>query len=69
MSGSDQFQPTHRNGYRTDRLAWLLDWLRAHPDATLASGEGGLLAAHIARLESTIDRLEATLYDATHVAR
>jgi hypothetical protein len=61
--GADQFQPTHRAGYHADKLTWLLQWLTDHPDATLASGEGGLLAAHIARLESTIDRLEALLYE------
>ena len=51
---ADQFQPTHRAGYHADKLCWLLQWLTDHPDATLASGEGGILAAEIHRLR---DRL------------
>jgi hypothetical protein len=47
--GADQFQPNHRAGYG-DRLAFLVDWLTRHPDATLASGEGKVLLDEINRL-------------------
>jgi hypothetical protein len=49
---ADQFQPTvlHRSGYHTDKLAWLMQWLTDHPDATLASGEGRVLRDEIMRL-------------------
>jgi len=46
---ADQFQPNHRAGYG-DRLAFLVDWLTRHPDATLASGEGKVLLDEINRL-------------------
>ena len=36
---------SHRSGYGDDKLARLTEWLRAHPTATLASGEGALLLA------------------------
>jgi hypothetical protein len=47
--GADQFQPTHRAGYG-DRLAFLMQWLADHPDATLASGEGRVLRDEITRV-------------------
>jgi hypothetical protein len=46
---ADQFQPNHRAGYG-DRLAFLVQWLTDHPDATLASGEGKVLLDEINRL-------------------
>jgi len=51
-----QFQPTpvHRAGYQTDRLAWLMQWLAMHPDATLQSGEGGVLWQEIVRLRKAL---------------
>jgi hypothetical protein len=54
--GADQFQPNHRAGYG-DRLAFLVDWLTRHPDATLASGEGKVLLDEIVRLRAQVDRL------------
>jgi len=56
-----QFQPVHRAGYQTDKLAWLMQWLALHPDATLQSGEGMVLRQEIVRLremlcESYLDR-------------
>jgi hypothetical protein len=59
--GADQFQPTHRSGYHTDKLAWLMQWLTDHPDATLASGEGRVLRDEIVRLRAR----NATLTEAT----
>lgn len=56
--GADQFQPTHRAGYHTDKLSWLLDWLRDHPDATLASGEGLVLAQEVERLRALLAAFE-----------
>jgi hypothetical protein len=54
--GADQFQPVNRRaGYGTDRLARLLDYLDRWPAATLASGEGKLLADEIHRLKGTND--------------
>jgi hypothetical protein len=41
---------SHRAGYGDDKLARLTEWLRAHPTATLASGEGALLLAENDRL-------------------
>jgi len=52
--GADQFQPTHRSGYHTDKLAWLMAWLTDHPDATLASGEGRVLRDEINRLRAAL---------------
>jgi hypothetical protein len=43
------FQGSHRAGYG-DRLARVEEWLRKHPTATLASGEGAVLLAEIDRL-------------------
>jgi hypothetical protein len=40
---------SHRAGYG-DRLARVEEWLRKHPSATLASGEGAVLLAEIDRL-------------------
>jgi hypothetical protein len=53
---ADTFQPTHRAGYG-DRLAFLMQWLTDHPDATLASGEGRVLLDEITRLRAQVDRL------------
>lgn len=51
--GADTFQPVvnRRAGYMDNKLAWLRDWLTRHPDATLASGEGGLLLDALNRAE------------------
>jgi len=52
---ADTFQPTnHRAGYG-DRLAFLMQWLSSHPDATLASGEGRVLLDEITRLRVVAD--------------
>jgi len=51
--GDGQFQPVHRAGYG-DRLAFLVDWLTRHPDATLASGEGKVLLDEIVRLRAAL---------------
>jgi hypothetical protein len=51
----------HRAGYGDDRLARLIDWLRAHPTATLASGEGALLLGEIDQLRHRADRTERIL--------
>jgi hypothetical protein len=49
--GADQFQPVNRRaGYSNDRLTRLLDYLERWPHATLASGEGRILADEIHRL-------------------
>ena len=40
---------SHRAGYG-DKLARVEEWLRKHPSATLASGEGAVLLAEIERL-------------------
>jgi len=40
---------SHRAGYG-DKLARVEEWLRKHPSATLASGEGAVLLAEIDRL-------------------
>lgn len=50
------FQGSHRAGYG-DRLARVEEWLRRHPSATLASGEGAVLVAEIDRLRVAIDRV------------
>ena len=50
---------SHRAGYGDDRLARLIDWLRAHPTATLASGEGALLLAENDRLGGRLAAAEA----------
>ena len=45
---------SHRAGYGDDKLARLTEWLRAHPTATLASGEGALLLGEIDRLRNEL---------------
>jgi hypothetical protein len=52
-----QFQPTpvHRAGYQTDRLEFLMQWLAMHPDATLQSGEGGVLLDEINRVREVAE--------------
>jgi hypothetical protein len=52
------FQGSHRAGYG-DRLARVEEWLRRHPSATLASGEGAALLEEIDRLRAAIDRVRA----------
>lgn len=66
---------SHRAGYGDDRLERLIAYLRLHPTATLASGEGALLlgeidrqhaaakdsADHYADARAEIDRLERIL--------
>jgi len=49
---------SHRAGYG-DRLARVEDWLRRHPSATLASGEGAVLVQEIDRLRAFIERVVA----------
>jgi len=44
---------SHRAGYG-DRLARVEAWLRKHPSATLASGEGAVLLAEIDRLRDYV---------------
>jgi hypothetical protein len=44
---------SHRAGYG-DRLARVEDWLRRHPSATLASGEGAVLLEEIDRLRAEL---------------
>jgi hypothetical protein len=44
---------SHRAGYG-DKLARVEDWLRRHPTATLASGEGAVLLAEIDRLRAEL---------------
>ncbi len=49
---------SHRAGYG-DKLARVEAWLRRHPSATLASGEGAVLLAEIDRLRAAIERVRA----------
>lgn len=49
---------SHRAGYG-DKLARVEDWLRRHPTATLASGEGAVLVQEIDRLRAAIERVRA----------
>ena len=58
--GADQFV-SRRAGYQMDRVDWLLAYLDRHTAATLASGEGGLLAAEIHRLRAENAELRADL--------
>lgn len=46
---------SHRAGYGDDRLERLIAYLRLHPTATLASGEGGMLVQHILLLRARIE--------------
>jgi hypothetical protein len=48
------FQGSHRAGYG-DRLARVEEWLRKHPSATLASGEGAVLLQEIDQLRHQIE--------------
>ncbi len=54
------FQGSHRAGYG-DKLARVEDWLRRHPTATLASGEGAVLLAEIDRQSAEIGKLRAAI--------
>jgi hypothetical protein len=54
------FQGSHRAGYG-DRLARVEDWLRRHPTATLASGEGAVLLAEIDRLREELATAHAAI--------
>jgi hypothetical protein len=51
---------SHRAGYG-DRLARVEEWLRKHPSATLASGEGAVLLAEIDRQSAEIGKLRAAI--------
>ncbi len=44
---------SHRAGYG-DKFARVEEWLRKHPSATLASGEGAVLLAEIDRLRAEL---------------
>jgi hypothetical protein len=55
---------SHRAGYG-DKLARVEEWLRKHPSATLASGEGAALLEEIDRMRAAIDRVR-TLCDKPH---
>jgi hypothetical protein len=48
---------SHRAGYG-DKLQRVEEWVRAHPSATLASGEGAVLLAEIDRLRDELDQAE-----------
>lgn len=63
VDGHDQFQTVHRLGYGTDnaKLQRVLDWLTKNPQATLASGEGGLLLRYIRQLEQQLAELDGSL--------
>lgn len=50
---------SHRAGYGDDKLQRVVNWLRDHPTATLASGEGALLLAENDRLRAAIERVRA----------
>jgi len=55
------FQGSHRGGYG-DKFARVEEWLRKHPSATLASGEGAVLLAEARIAAGTvIDRLREEL--------
>ena len=51
---------SHRAGYG-DKLQRVEDWLRRHPTATLASGEGAVLLAEIDRQSAEIGKLRAAI--------
>ena len=54
---------SHRAGYGDDRLQRLTEWLRAHPTATLAAGEGALLLAENDRLRARCRQIDDEAYD------
>ena len=58
---------SHRAGYGDDKLQRLTEWLRAHPTATLASGEGALLLAEIDRLTDKLN-FACRVRDISHAA-
>lgn len=68
--GQDQFKAltNHRAGYGTvdEKTQRVIDWLTRHPDATLASGEGGLLLLRIQELEAELRDLRRRNPDADH---
>jgi hypothetical protein len=45
----------HRAGYHKDKLQYVMEWVRRHPDSTLSSGEGKILLDEIDRLLEEID--------------
>lgn len=45
----------HRAGYHKDKLQYVMEWVRRHPDTTLTSGEGKILLDEIDRLQEIID--------------
>jgi hypothetical protein len=69
-AGQDQFKApvNHRAGYGTldEKVRRLIDWITRHPDATLASGEGGLLLRRIQELETELHDLRRRNPDAHH---
>lgn len=59
---------SHRAGYG-DNLSRVEEWVRRHPSATLASGEGAVLLAEIDRLRAAIERVRALHVPETYNTR
>ena len=60
MSDDTFNAPVRRTGYddESDRLARIRAWLTRYPDATLASGEGGVLLRALERAANDSERLD-----------
>lgn len=54
---------SHRAGYGDDKMERLIAYLRLHPTATLASGEGGMLVQHILLLRARIAGMSGAAKD------
>lgn len=58
IQGLDAFKPAIRRGILGDKkLEFLTDYLTRNPDATLGSGEGGILLKEINRLKRVEESL------------